>query len=49
MPVYHAEKKIGRCNDSILNQTYKDFELLLLNDGSTDSSGEICDTSGFTG
>ena len=44
VPVYNAEKTIGRCIDSILNQTYKEFELLLLDDGSTDSSGEICDT-----
>lgn len=44
VPVYNAEKTIGRCIDSILNQTYKEFELLLLDDGSTDTSGEICDS-----
>lgn len=44
VPVYNAEKTIGRCIDSILNQTYKRFELLLLDDGSSDASGEICDT-----
>ena len=38
---YNAEKTIGRCIDSILNQTYKEFELLLLDDGSTDSSGRL--------
>lgn len=43
IPVYNAEKTIDRCVNSILNQKYKDFELLLLNDGSTDSSGQICD------
>lgn len=43
VPVYNAEKTIGRCINSILNQTYKDFELLLLDDGSTDASGQICD------
>ena len=43
VPVYNAEKTIERCVSSILNQTYKDFELLLLDDGSTDDSGRICD------
>ncbi len=43
VPVYNAEKTIDRCINSILNQKYKDFELLLLDDGSTDSSGAICD------
>ncbi len=43
VPVYNAEKTIDRCINSILNQEYKDFELLLLDDGSTDSSGTICD------
>lgn len=44
VPIYNAEKTIDRCITSILNQTYKDFELLLLDDGSTDNSGMICDT-----
>ena len=43
VPVYNAEKTIDRCVNSILNQEYRDFELLLLDDGSTDTSGEICD------
>ena len=43
IPVYNAEKTIGRCIDSILNQEYADFELLLVDDGSTDGSGGICD------
>lgn len=44
IPICNAEKTIGRCIDSVLNQTYKDYELILLNDGSTDASGQICDT-----
>lgn len=43
VPVYNAELYLRRCIDSILNQEYNDFELLLVNDGSTDSSGSICD------
>ena len=42
VPVYKVEKYLSRCVDSILDQTYTDFELLLINDGSKDSSGEIC-------
>lgn len=44
VPVYNAEKTIDRCISSILNQTFRDYELLLLDDGSTDDSGRICDT-----
>ena len=43
VPVYNTEKYLEKCIDSILNQTFKDFELILINDGSTDSSGKICD------
>lgn len=43
VPVYNAEKYLNRCVDSILNQTFADFELLLIDDGSTDKSGQICD------
>ena len=43
VPVYKAEKWIHRCVDSILAQTMEDFELLLIDDGSPDRSGEICD------
>lgn len=43
VPVYNAEKYLSRCIDSILNQTYKYWELILVNDGSTDKLKEICD------
>ena len=43
VPVYKVEKYLRRCVDSILNQTYTDFELLLVDDGSPDNCGKICD------
>ena len=43
VPVYNVEKYLHRCIDSILTQTFTDFEVLLINDGSKDRSGEICD------
>ena len=43
VPVYKAEAYLHRCVDSILAQTFQDFEVLLVNDGSPDKSGEICD------
>lgn len=43
VPVYNAEKSLARCVDSILNQEFRDFELILMDDGSKDRSGEICD------
>lgn len=43
VPVYNAEKFLPRCINSILAQTSTDFELLLIDDGSTDKSGKICD------
>lgn len=43
IPVYNVEKYISRCINSVINQTYKNWELLLINDGSTDDSGLICD------
>lgn len=42
VPVYNAERYLHQCIDSILVQTHTDFELLLINDGSTDNSGSIC-------
>lgn len=41
VPVYNSEKYIDRCLDSILNQTYKDLEIVLVNDGSNDQSLKI--------
>lgn len=43
VPVYNVEKYLKRCVDSILAQSFSDFELILVDDGSTDSSGAICD------
>jgi glycosyltransferase involved in cell wall biosynthesis len=43
VPIYNKEKYLVECIESVLTQTYSDFELILVNDGSTDSSGEICD------
>ena len=43
VPVYNTEKYLRKCVDSILAQTFTDFELLLIDDGSTDNSGKICD------
>lgn len=42
-PVYNTEKLLPRCLDSILAQTFRDFEVILVNDGSKDKSGEICE------
>lgn len=43
VPVYNVEAYLARCIDSILAQTYSRFELILVDDGSTDDSGDICD------
>lgn len=43
IPIYNVEKYLNRCLDSIINQTYTDIEIILINDGSTDNSGKICD------
>lgn len=43
IPVYNSEKYLVKCLDSVTEQTFADFEVLLINDGSTDSSGKICD------
>lgn len=43
VPVYNAEEYVERCVSSVLSQTYQNFELLLIDDGSTDKSGDICD------
>ena len=44
IPVYNVEKFLPQCIDSILAQTYKDFELILVDDGSPDGSPAICDS-----
>ena len=43
IPVYNVEKYLERCLDSIINQTYQNLEIILVNDGSPDNCGEICD------
>ncbi len=44
MPIYNVEEYLGRCVDSILGQTYGDFDLILVDDESPDRCGEICDS-----
>ena len=41
VPVYNAEAYLSRCLESILNQTYRDIQVICVNDGSTDSSGDM--------
>lgn len=43
VPVYNVEQYLERCVESIINQTYKNLEIILVNDGSTDNSGKLCD------
>lgn len=43
IPVYNVEKYLRRCIDSIISQDIENCEILLVDDGSTDKSGEICD------
>ena len=43
MPIYNSEKFLRSCLDSIVNQTYRDLEIILIDDGSTDGSGSVCD------
>lgn len=44
VPVYNVEKYLDRCINSLLAQTYENYEVILIDDGSTDTSGEICDS-----
>lgn len=43
IPVYNVEKYLSECLDSVINQTYKNLQIILVDDGSTDFSGKICD------
>ena len=43
IPVYNAEKYIKECFDSIINQTFSNFEVIIIDDGSIDNSSQICD------
>ena len=45
VPIYNAGKKLEKCIKSILNQTFTNFELILVNDGSTDNSINICNNA----
>lgn len=44
VPVYKAEKTIKRCVDSLIRQTYSNIEIILVENGSPDNSGKICDS-----
>ena len=44
VPVYNVQKYVRKSVESILQQTYKNLEIILVDDGSTDESGKICDT-----
>lgn len=43
IPIFNMSKYLEKCIDSVINQTYKNLEIILIDDGSTDNSGEICD------
>ncbi len=43
VPIYNTEKYLGRCINSIRKQTYRKLQIILVDDGSTDKSGKICE------
>ena len=43
VPVYNVEKYIEKCLNSLFGQTYRELDIILVDDGSTDKSGELCD------
>ena len=43
VPVYNVEQYLERCVESLINQTYKNIEIILVDDGATDNSGQLCD------
>ena len=46
VPIYNVKKYIQQCVESLINQTYKNLEIILIDDGSTDGCGELCDEFG---
>lgn len=46
IPVYNVEKYLNQCMETVINQSFKDYEIILVDDGSTDSSGDLCDIWG---
>ena len=44
LPIYNVDKYLTKCIETVINQTYKDIEIILVDDGSTDNSSTICDT-----
>lgn len=47
VPIYNVESYLKRCLDSLINQTYSNIEIILINDGSTDLSGDISSIMNF--
>ena len=43
IPVYNVEQYLDKCLQSVINQTYQDIEIILVDDGSSDNSGILCD------
>ena len=46
IPVYNVDEFLSECLESVINQTYNNIEIILIDDGSTDESGKICDKYG---